>query len=397
MPEVVCETHDFRHPWRDHRAAYTSAMDLSQRSHRLFRRAIQATALVPAFAILLVLDPVYRTWHLGAWLAGYLSFLALLAMARRSPDRAPALIGLQSAAALGSTWVLATTTEGAMLVVVASQIALRASLPIALAAAAGQTAVFAWFVGSQRSIDVAVDAPIAWLAFQVFAILLTHVARSEAQGRAELVERNLQLLSTRQLLAERSRTAERLRLARDLHDGLGHHLTALSLNLEAASHLTGEAAGEHVRRARTLTRTLLDDVRATVSDERDARVEPMEAIRALVAGIEDPAVHVTGPDAVSVPDAAHAETLLRVVQEVVTNAIRHGQARNVWINVRQAPGRLEFEGRDDGLGASAWHDGNGLRGMRERVSLLGGSLDVKSAPGRGFEIQAHIPQPEPHA
>lgn len=366
-------------------------MDLSRRSHRLFRRAIWITALVPAAALLLALDPIYRTWHLGAWLLGYLAFLGLLEAARRRPTPSRVLIVMQSTAALGCTWVLATTTEGAMLVVVASQIAARSSVGVALAAAAGQTAVYAWLLAQQRSLDVAIDAPVAWFGFQVFAILLTHVARSEALGRLDLVERNLQLLSTRQMLAERTRADERLRLARDLHDGLGHHLTALSLNLEAAQHAEGAAAGEHLGRAKAVTRALLDEVRATVTSERDERVQPMRAIRTLVEAIDEPAIHLDGPEDVSLADAAHTEALLRVVQEVVTNAMRHGQARNVWITLRQSPGQIDLEGRDDGIGAASWDDGNGLRGMRERLLLLGGSLDVRSTPGLGFEVQAHLP------
>lgn len=282
-----------------------------------------------------------------------------------------------------------------MLVVVASQMAERMPLRAALAASVAQTAVFAWCLGLQRSLELAVDVPIAWLGFQVFAILLTHVARSEAQGRIDLVERNLQLLATRQLLAERTRAAERLRLARDLHDGLGHHLTALSLNLEAASHAPSADAPEHLRRARAVTRTLLDEVRATVSGVRDEAVDPMQAIRAVVGAIDDPAVHVIGPSSLPVADDDRADTLLRMAQEIVTNAYRHGRARNVYITVRHAPGAIELEGRDDGVGAATWHDGNGLRGMRERLALVGGTLEVQSSPGVGFCVLAHLPNAGP--
>jgi signal transduction histidine kinase len=239
--------------------------------------------------------------------------------------------------------------------------------------------------------------PLAWLGFQIFAILLTEVARSEAAGRQALRDRNIELLGARQLLAERTRAAERLRVARDLHDGLGHHLTALSLNLEAASHLATGDAREHLQRAQAVTRDLLADVRSTVSGMRDERFDPMPAIRTLVEAIETPAIHVSGPESLTVPSQPLAETLMRLVQEIVTNALRHAEARNLWISVTRSPAGIDVAGRDDGCGADEWRDGNGLRGMRERLSLVGGSLQVRTGPGTGFEIQAHIPLVEGHA
>ena len=122
-----------------------------------------------------------------------------------------------------------------MLVAVAAQLAARVPMGLAFAIAVAQTAAFAAILLRSRPLEIALDVPLAWLAFEAFAILLTHVARSEAEGRAALLERNVQLLATRALLAETPAQAERLRIARELHDVLGHHLTALSLNLEVAA------------------------------------------------------------------------------------------------------------------------------------------------------------------
>jgi signal transduction histidine kinase len=111
-----------------------------------------------------------------------------------------------------------------------------------------------------------------------------------------------------------------------------------------------------------------------------------------VEAIDRPAVHFDAPEILPITDASRAETLLRLVQEIVTNAVRHAQARNLWISVSQSANGIHIEGRDDGRGAKGWSDGHGLRGMRERLSLIGGSLDVRSTPGTGFFVQAHIPQ-----
>jgi signal transduction histidine kinase len=369
------------------------AVDLTYRSHRLYRRAIALTIAMPAPALLLGLDPAYRTWRLAAWAGCYVVFVGLALAGRRARRGLPVLIALQVATALAATAVLPTSAEGAFLVTAAAQLAPHVSLRMAVLIVTTQTLAFGWLLSLSRPIEIAVDVPLAWFAFQTFAILLTHVARSEAEGRAALLERNVELHATRHLLAERTRAAERLRMARDLHDGLGHHLTALSLNLEAASYLSQDAALEHVQRAHATARALLADVRQTVSRARDDATDPLDAIRALVGPIDVPQVHLSAPETLPVSDPTRAEALLRLVQEIVTNTLRHARARNLWISVAPAGGVIEVEGRDDGVGAASWRDGNGLRGMRERLLPLGGSLDVASTPGAGFVVHARIPEP----
>ena len=370
-------------------------MELSLHSHALYRKAVWLTAWLPSLALLMAVYPEYRTWQLAAWAGCYALFLTLMSIgwrARRSSALLP-LLTLQSATALAAAWIAGTTAEGAMLVAVAAQLASRAPLTVAMAVALVQTLALAFILARSRPIEIAVDVPAAWFAFQAFAILLTHVARSEAEGRTELLERNVQLLATRHLLAERTRSAERLRMARDLHDGLGHHLTALSLNLETASHLVDGAAREHIGRAQAVAKSLLGDVRATVTGVRDEGIDPLPAIRALVEPIDVPRVHLSTPDTLPPCDAARAEAVLRLVQEIVTNALRHAQAHNLWISLSATPRAIDVDGRDDGRGAEGWRDGNGLRGMRERLAELGGSLDVTSSPGSGFAVHARIPQP----
>ena len=366
-------------------------VDFSERSHRLFRRAVWTTALVPSIVPLFVLDPQYPPAAIARWTVAYVVFLAAMWAARRGARPWPLLVGGQALAALAATWWFPSSVEGAMLVAVAAQVASRASMRLSFAVAVTQTAVFAGLLARTRPIDVALDVPLAWFAFEAFAILLTHVARSEAEGRAALLERNVQLLATRQLLADHARSAERLRIARNLHDGLGHHLTALSLNLEAAAHLGDGATREHITRAQALTRALLDETRRSVAEAREAAVDPLGAIRAMLAPIESPRVHFDAPPSLALPDPAQAEALLRLVQEIVTNALRHAGARNLWISVSADGPTVEVRGRDDGHGASAWNDGHGLRGMRERLAELGGSLEVASRPGAGFTVAARLP------
>lgn len=222
------------------------------------------------------------------------------------------------------------------------------------------------------------------------------VAKQQAEAREEQRRLNAELRATRSLLADSARVGERLRISRELHDLLGHHLTALSLNLEVAGHLTEGRAQEHVRQAHTLARLLLTDVREAVSAMRgDDRIDLAAALRTLVEGV--PALQVeldiAAPLALDDPERAHV--LLRCAQEVLTNAIRHANAGRLWLRLAREGDTLRLVARDDGVGSESFTPGNGLSGMRERLRAVGGHLSVNTAPGQGFTIDIHIPLEAP--
>ena len=104
----------------------------------------------------------------------------------------------------------------------------------------------------------------AYLPFQLIADAAARLLAEETAARERLAAANAELEATRELLAQSTRIAERARIARDLHDLLGHHLTALSLNLEIASHLTEGDARVRVETAQSVTKLLLGDVRGVV-------------------------------------------------------------------------------------------------------------------------------------
>ena len=98
------------------------------------------------------------------------------------------------------------------------------------------------------------------------------------------------------------------------------------------------------------------------------------------------------PDDFRVEDARRAHVLLRCTQEILTNTIRHARAETLWLRfAREADGSLTLRSRDDGIGVDAVAAGNGLSGMRERIKEFGGSLDIDTAPGRGFALAATLP------
>ena len=238
---------------------------------------------------------------------------------------------------------------------------------------------------------------LLYAGFSLFIYVTSLVARQQAQARDEQRRLNAELRATRALLAESARVNERTRISRELHDLLGHHLTALSLNLEVASHLTEGRAQEHVRQAKTLARLLLTDVREAVSQLRDASggIDLAAALRPLADHVPalDIELDVQSPLAVDDPERAHV--MLRCTQEIITNAVRHAQARRLRIRVWRQADALMLEASDDGQGAEALVPGNGLRGMRERIVQCGGSLDIQTRPGAGFRLQLSLPLATP--
>jgi len=90
-------------------------------------------------------------------------------------------------------------------------------------------------------------------------------------------------------------------------------------------------------------------------------------------------------------DPRPALTVLRCAQEIVTNAVLHARAQNLWLELSQHDGVLLLSARDDGRGASELRAGNGLRGMRERAETLGGTLRIETAEGKGFALFATLP------
>ena len=236
---------------------------------------------------------------------------------------------------------------------------------------------------------------LLYAGFSGFVFVTSLVARQQAQAREEQRRLNAELRATRALLAESARINERTRISRELHDLLGHHLTALSLNLEVAGHLVDGKAQEHVNQAHTLAKLLLSDVREVVSRLRDDDAIDMAAtllpLADHVAGL-DIAMEMPQPFLLDDPERAHV--LLRCTQEIITNAVRHAQAQQLQLRYQQDGRMVRLQARDNGRGADAPTAGNGLRGMRERLTAYGGRVDIETAPGRGFALDIQLPLDE---
>lgn len=233
---------------------------------------------------------------------------------------------------------------------------------------------------------------VFYIGYSMLAFVTGHVARQQARARQEQRRLISELRATQALLAESSRVNERTRISRELHDLLGHHLTALSLNLEVATHLSEGRAREQVQQARLLARLLLTDVREAVSQLRqDDVIDLSTALAVLVQGVPALRIHLDLPARLPVSDPGRAQVLLRCVQEIITNTLRHAGADNLWIRLRPEADGIALRAHDDGRGSDAFAAGNGLRGMRERLAEYHGRLEVNPGAGRGFALDAFLP------
>ena len=253
-----------------------------------------------------------------------------------------------------------------------------------------QYALFHWlWQASTSTLFIAINT-----SFQLFAMMTSLYAFRSEQAREALAIANTDLLATRSLLAESARNFERLRLSRELHDIVGHKLTALKLNLAALARDPQVGPLPQVGLCATLADELLADIRGVVQQMRlHDGIDLHEAITVLAAPFPRPHAHVQIDAGTRALDFDQAEALLRAVQEALTNSARHGGAENLWIVLREDAGGLALELRDDGRGQGAVVFGNGLSGMRERLQALGGSLQVERNAAGGVQVLALLPGP----
>ncbi len=229
------------------------------------------------------------------------------------------------------------------------------------------------------------------LGFQAFAALMMRIAAAAERRTEELRAINAELVATRSLLAEGARDQERLRLSRELHDVAGHKLTALKLNLRALQpSVSGDVAAE-VALCTQLADELLSDLRGVVRQLRsDDGIDLQRALASLAAPFRKPAVRIEIDPQVRVDSLELAQTIVRVVQEGITNAVRHADAEQVRIRLECDAGALRLSISDDGRGRRSIRPGHGLTGMRERIDEHGGELAIESGSG-GTTLRVVLP------
>lgn len=321
----------------------------------------------------------------------------LAAMVLKLSDRAHwTLIGVQLAAVVVMTVLVPWAGMSSFLVVIAWQVGMSTAAAKAMSWLTFQNLAI---IGTLAQ---ALNPDICWVltksaALQLLFVFTAQALRREAESSRALVQTNRELRSAQAIIASNVRNAERLRISRELHDAWGHELTALGLQLEIASHVTEPAkAQDHVLKAKGLASTLLGKVRDVVSTLRDAERSGLkEGLQALTQSIPTPIIHVDiAPGILVSPNQAHA--LLRCAQEAVTNAMKHADAENLWLQVRPDSDGVRLIAHNDGkLGPAVAPPGSGLLGMRERMEELGGRLAVQPGAAFGFTVDAWLPTISP--
>lgn len=303
---------------------------------------------------------------------------------------------LQAILAPISLWLLNEHLLAVLLVLAAAQLpSLQSRGPAIAALTLSNLALFAWLAQAQKG-AVAVQVGLAYVSFQLFAAFVTQSAYAAYESRRELLRANRELQATRALVAEGARVQERLRLSRELHDIAGHKLTALKLQLSLGTRTEAPTASGVLARCLTLADELLTDIRAVVSALREQdTIDLKAALIALNPGVASVSVKFNvEPDAV-VSDIAKAAALVRCAQEGLTNALRHGGATEVLVNLSRTQQELVLSVEDNGTGlqSTAGPSGNGLRGLRERLEEFRGVVSLSPRAPRGCVLRAVLPDP----
>jgi two-component system sensor histidine kinase DesK len=204
---------------------------------------------------------------------------------------------------------------------------------------------------------------------------------------AERNRMNCKLRKANEELEHLAKVAERERIARDLHDVLGHTLSVITLKSELAGKLIDrdpERAGKEIREVENISRQALSDVRDAIRGYRSKGL--VAELAQAKSTLETAGLTVQCDAATSMQLPPMQESVLSLaVREGVTNVVRHANARNCRLRIEQQNGMCRLEIADDGQGFATM-EGNGLRGMRERVEMLGGTLDRRNKSGTTLTI-----------
>lgn len=377
------------------------------RSSRLWIPVVVALAIqVPPAAILLRFADTAadrRMFALGL-LVAVVGPLALIA-ARRFPGPVVAVVSAGAAASI----LITSQTWGPPYIPLAfgivSAIVRGARIWAWISVAAAWLATLAAAVALELSLH---PLPVAGITLGILVVF------GLAEGIRTRRERWEQLGRS---IAERKQTevqAERVRIARELHDVLAHSLSQINVQASVGLHLAErqpETAAAALASIKETSKIALDEVRAVLGVLRaEGGADPaaplvpepdLSRLPGLVASVSSQGIAVTLDDRLArVPSAAIQLAVYRIVQESLTNVVRHSQARSALVTLAEQSGALSLTISDDGHGARSESveadapGGRGLLGMQERAELLGGTLITDSGPD-GFTVSAAIPLPEP--
>jgi len=306
--------------------------------------------------------------------------------------RGMAWIMAQGVLVVASTFLVKNGMAPVLLIVVAAQAVATTSVRRALLTMLLlNCALLAVLLIETKPLDALVSV-LALGGFQAFAGLTAFYALEALISRDQLAASLVELASTSQLLAQSARLGERLDVSRELHDVAGHKLTALNLFLNKLIRDGGEHASDELRTCKTLASELLGDIRQVVSQLRVA--EPLElndALLALGQVLPEGALSVVIEDNARPKHLASAQMVLRIAQEALTNVARHAPGASAQIRLSRSQDQVTLSVLDSGRGQGAIEFGNGLKGMRERLLLVAGTLEVTRLSHGAVQVNAIFP------
>ncbi|MDZ5622833.1 sensor histidine kinase [Nocardioides bizhenqiangii] len=322
----------------------------------------------------------------------------LLAVLAAAPAVLPGLTGRRAVAALPISGALcglyfaAGYSDGPIFLalptvtfMVATAVPVRSWLPPALAACAlmGTGLWLRWLWWSDEP-HKSLWQVVGMLGIVMAAGAVATATRNRFEARAERAERTV--------------TEERLRMAQDLHDGVGHGLAVIAMQAGVALHVLDrdpakaraslEAIRDTSRESLEALRSELAAMAGSAPRRPSAGLEDLPALleRVRAAGLR---VDVAGGPG-QLPDPV-AQVAYVVVQEALTNVLRHAAATSATVEWTRGVDRVVLAVRDDGRGGAVQDEGMGISGMRARVTALGGSLRAGPVAGGGFEVVAELP------
>ncbi len=354
---------------------------------------------------------VFGSTHMNgprvAVFGAYLVAVCALAFRRRWPLGCALVVSV----ALTSEWLVFGSPEGfgvfAIPLIASYSVAAHEDRKRALAGL-GALAVTGFVWTWRDPVDTTLREHIqssVWLSPILIAWLLGAYLRTRRLYVAELHERADRAEREREERAAAAVSSERSRIARELHDIVAHSVSVMVVHAEAADEMLERLRPDRARSSvwtiQETGRAALTDMRRMLGILREADSTPALTPQPGIANLELLLVQVRESGlpvelaVVGVPRPLPPGVDLsayRIVQEALTNSLKYAGRARARVAVRYAPGVLELEVSDDGVGtANGAAGGHGLVGMRERVTLFGGELDAGPAPGGGYIVRARLP------
>jgi signal transduction histidine kinase len=258
--------------------------------------------------------------------------------------------------------------------------------------------------------DVSVGTYVVTAVWTAFALAVAEATHAQSERFAEGARARAEASRARQEQARRQASDERLRIAQELHDVLGHHLSLINVRAGVALHLLDtqpEQARDALGAIKVASAEALREVRTVLAalkpDDEAAPLAPAPGLAALddLAGEAEAAgmsVHIVRNGEERPLPGEVERAAYRIVQESLTNVRRHaGSDASVTVSLQYGPDGLTVRVDDTGAGGDpSTSDGNGIPGMTERATALGGTLIAGPGPGRaGFQVQAQLPVAPP--